>query len=145
VVTPTPSPTPVEPAATPAPPPAVQRPRAAPRPKPRPAPEPELRRLPIRDSAIVRLESGAAVLGAFGLVSDRDDDDGAISTDLVVAVWFGLAAALLAVSLLSPVVAARDARGLTLYERRGVFALIGINMVMVGAAVIGYALLVAPS
>lgn len=96
-----------------------------------------LRRLPIRDPSIVRVDETAVVLAAAGLEPAGEDDGGGISATAVAAgLWLGLAGALLLVACVTPFLAVAEPLGARLNDRRGQFALIGTNMVV--AAVVGY-------
>lgn len=92
-----------------------------------PKPEETIRRLPVRDSSIVRFDETPLVLAAAG-----EDGGGGSATALVAAIWLGLAGVLLLVACVTPFVAVAA----RLHDRRGQFALIGTNMVV--AAVVGY-------
>jgi hypothetical protein len=95
-------------------------------------PEEALRRLPIRDPSIVRVDETAFVLAASGVEPVANRDGGISTTEVAVGLWLGLAGALLLVACATPLVAVAP----RLNDRRGQFALVGTNMVV--AAVVGY-------
>jgi hypothetical protein len=95
-------------------------------------PEEALRRLPIHDPSIVRVDETAFVLAASGLEPVTNRDGGISATEVAVGLWLGLAGALLLIACATPLVAVAP----RLNEWRGQLALVGTNMVV--AAVVGY-------
>jgi hypothetical protein len=82
----------------------------------------------------------ALVLSAFG-ASPRDDGFGVNPIALAATILLSLAAALLALAYLAPLVVDRQRFGPFLYERRNELARLGANMG--AAAVVCYLVLVA--
>jgi hypothetical protein len=73
------------------------------------------------------------VLAAAGFDPGGEEDDGIGAIALAAAFWLGLAAALLLIAYVTPFVVAPQPLGTFLHERRGQFALIGVNMVAAAA------------
>lgn len=92
-------------------------------------PEP-LRRLPIRDASTPHVEETTLVLTAARV---GDDDGGFGAIGLVTVFWLGLAAALLILAYAVRFAEVPQPWGLFFYERRGVLALIGVNMAAMAA------------
>jgi hypothetical protein len=90
-----------------------------------------LRRLPIRDASIPPGAETAGVLAATGFAPGSTDGEGIGAIAWATAFWLGLAAALLLIASVTPLVGVSQPVGAFLYERRSQFALVGMNMVAV--------------
>ena len=89
-----------------------------------------LRHPPIRDASAPRVDETALVLTAARI---GEDDVGVGRIAVVALFWLALAAALLIVAYVAPFADVPGPGRVFLYERRGVLALIGVNMVAAAA------------
>ena len=94
------------------------------------SPPQALRRLPIRDASVPRVEETTLVLTAARI---GEDDAGFGAIGLVAVFWLGLAAALLILAYAARFAEAPQHWELFLYERRSVLTLIGVNMAAMAA------------